>query len=57
MPLYVKARKHYGSPGLDLTIPADIVRELKLSPGDLFLVKSSNESGNVKIEYHLIYKT
>jgi antitoxin component of MazEF toxin-antitoxin module len=47
----VKARVHHGSESLDLTIPAELRRDLGITPGDLFIVSAvANSEGNLVIE-------
>jgi len=52
----VKARKHYGSESLDLTIPADVRRELGINVGDVFLVYHEIDGDDLIIKYKRILK-
>lgn len=51
----VKARAHHGTSSLNLTIPAEIVRNYKIVPGDVFEVTFSNKGREVMITYRLVY--
>lgn len=56
-PYNVKARVHHGSQSLDLTIPAELSRQLGVSPGDLFIVGAEeNDEGNLVLEYERIHE-
>lgn len=56
-PYNVKARVHHGSESLDLTIPAELRRELGITPGDLFIVEAEeNDAGNLVIEYERVHE-
>lgn len=56
-PYNVKARVHHGSQSLDLTIPAELSRQLGISPGDLFIVEAEeNEEGSLLIEYERVHE-
>lgn len=56
-PYNVKARVHHGSESLELTIPAELRRELGITPGDLFIVEAEeNDSGNLVIEYERVHE-
>ena len=52
----VKARIHYGSRSLDLTIPSKMVEMMKIKPGDIFKVDIEEESSEIIIKYTRIYK-
>lgn len=52
----VKARERQGTKSIDLTLPAEIRRKYSIVRGDIFKVVSSNNEGNLKITYELIYK-
>ncbi len=52
----VKARKRQGTKSLDLTIPTDIVKEEKVSPGDIFELKSLKEKDSLVLQYSRVYK-
>jgi len=55
----VKARKHYGSNSLDLTLPASICKKYRIFQGDTFAVEVDEEEiqGSFKlvIKYIKIY--
>ena len=53
----VKARLHYGTNALDLTIPSDIVKSQQINPGDVFRVIAKEEKGNLILQYERVYKT
>jgi hypothetical protein len=51
-PKIVRARAHHGSSSLDLTIPAELVKELKVAPGDVFKVAGERRhDGIIAISY------
>lgn len=52
----VKARRKYGANSLDLTIPAEIVRELDLDVGDVFEVDYEIKDDKVQLKYLKVYK-
>lgn len=51
----VKARVHHGADSLDITIPAQIVREEKISEGDIFEIERKREDGQLTIKYRRVY--
>lgn len=51
----VKARVHHGADSLDLTIPADVVREFDVNSGDIFEVEVS-EGNSLEITYERVHK-
>ena len=56
----VKAREHYGTESLDLTIPTSVVNDHHLSPGDIFevIVEEGEEDGeDVIISYELVHRS
>lgn len=53
----VKSRLHYGSNSLDLTIPADVVKALKINPGDIFRLIVKEEKGILVLQYERVYST
>lgn len=53
----VKARKHHGSASLDITIPAKIKREYKISSGDVFIVDVVEEGEELSLNYKRVYST
>jgi hypothetical protein len=50
----VKARKHHGA-SLDLTIPAEVMREYNISEGDIFELIITEEKEPV-LSYRRVYK-
>lgn len=50
----LKARQHYGSNSLDLTIPHSICKEYGISDGDVFILEITNE--NVEGSEKLVLK-
>jgi hypothetical protein len=53
----VKSRLHYGSNSLDLTIPSEVVKTFKISPGDVFKLVVNNENNSLVLKYERIYST
>ena len=53
----VKSRLHHGSNSLDLTIPSEVVKTLKLKPGDIFKLIVKTEWDTVILQYERIYAT
>jgi hypothetical protein len=53
----VKSRLHHGSNSLDLTIPSDIVRSMKINPGDVFRLLVKEENDNLVLQYERVYTT
>ena len=51
----VKARARQGTKSMDLTIPAKINEELKISAGDIFEISVESEK-TVKLIYKRVYK-
>ena len=51
----VKARLHYGSNSLDLTIPSDVVKSFKINPGDVFRLEASTEKDAILLKYERVY--
>ena len=51
----VKAREHRGTNSLDLTIPTKIVKDNKISSGDIFEIIVIKDNDKLKIEYCLVY--
>ena len=50
------ARKRHGADSLDLTIPAELVREMGISEGDVF--KLEVEDGeDLKLTYERVYSS
>jgi len=52
----VKARVHYGSKSLDLTIPANLVKKYNIKPGDIFKVNIEEKPEVVVISYSRIFE-
>ena len=52
----VKARAHYGSKSLDITIPVSICKEFDISEGDVFSVKVDKNGERIKLIYSRIYQ-
>lgn len=55
-PYNVKARVHHGSESLDLTIPAELKREQGISAGDVFLVDTEENDGDLVLRYKRIHQ-
>lgn len=53
----VKARIHYGSKSLDLTIPSDIVKEYNVKPGDIFKIETEDKSSNIILKYERVFES
>jgi len=53
----VKSRLHYGSNSLDLTIPSEVVKTFKISPGDVFKLVVNKETDSLVLKYERIYST
>lgn len=53
----VKARVHHGADSLDLTIPADAVREFDINSGDVFEVVVETEGSDLIIKYNRVYES
>jgi antitoxin component of MazEF toxin-antitoxin module len=53
----VKSRLHYGSNSLDLTIPSEVVKDLKIKPGDVFRLIVKTENNLVILQYERVYAT
>lgn len=53
----VKARIHHGAESLNLTIPADVVRENEINEGDVFEIEVAEKEGNTIIKYHRVYES
>jgi len=51
----VKARLHHGSNSLDLTIPSDVVKSLKINPGDVFRLVAMSERDKLVLQYERVY--
>ena len=55
-PISIKARKHYGSKSLDLTIPVSISKKFKIKDGDLFILDVIEDPKDRKADIILEYK-
>jgi len=53
----VKSRLHHGSNSLDLTIPSEVAKSLKINPGDMFRLVVKEEKGTLVLEYERVYST
>ena len=53
----VKARIHYGTKGLDITIPAKIVKDREVKPGDIFRVESEIIEEDLVLKFIRVYET
>ena len=53
----VKSRLHHGSNSLDLTIPSEIVKSMKINPGDVFRLVTKNENDLLVLQYERVYST
>lgn len=51
----IKAREHHGADSLDLTIPAKMVREEDIKPGDVFRVRKKENNEDIEIVYTRVY--
>lgn len=52
----VRARERHGTTSLDLTLPADIIKQNSLKKGDIYKVETIEENGNLKIVYTLVFR-
>ena len=52
----VKARVHYGTDSLDLTIPTQICKDNKIRDGDVFSVDVSSDSEIITLKYKRIFE-
>ncbi|MFA4878257.1 MAG: AbrB/MazE/SpoVT family DNA-binding domain-containing protein [Methanoregula sp.] len=53
----VKSRLHHGSNSLDLTIPSEVAKSLRINPGDMFRLVVKEEKGTLVLEYERVYST
>jgi hypothetical protein len=51
----VKARRHYGSKSLDLTIPVSLGESLAIKDGDVFVVEAETQKEQLILHYRRIY--
>ena len=52
----VKARTHYGTKGLDITIPADIVKEEEVNSGDIFKIDVEKSDEDLILRFTRVFK-
>ena len=52
----VKARSHYGSKSLDITIPVSLINTYGIKEGDVFTVEVKSDQGEIKIVYTRIFQ-
>ena len=52
----VKARVHYGTDSLDLTIPTQICKDNKIRDGDVFSVDVSSDNEIITLKYKRIFE-
>lgn len=52
----VKARVHYGTDSLDLTIPTQICKDNKIRDGDVFSVDISSDNQTLTLKYTRIFE-
>ncbi len=52
----VKARAHYGTDSLDLTIPTQVCKENKINEGDIFSLDIINEGKLIILKYTRIFE-
>jgi hypothetical protein len=53
----VKARERHGSPSLDLTLPAEVVQEYDVNPGDIFEIKTTAADDGLTLTYRRVYES
>lgn len=53
----VKAREHHGADSLNLTIPAELVREKDIDPGDIFEINIVEDGNKLVLKYRRVYKS
>jgi hypothetical protein len=51
----VKARAHHGTSSLDISIPADVVKNNNVRPGDVFEVTTISNLNEFRIIYKRVY--
>ncbi|OKY79094.1 MAG: hypothetical protein BTN85_1600 [Candidatus Methanohalarchaeum thermophilum] len=52
----VKARKHTNAASLEVTVPAEIVKNNKLNDGDIFKVELKEKDNKMVLEYERIFE-
>lgn len=51
----MKSRLHHGSNSLDLTIPADVAKTMRILPGDVFRLVVKEEGDVLTLQYERVY--
>jgi len=51
----VKARVHHGTSSLDISIPADVIKEHNIRAGDVFEVTTTSTNHELRIVYKRVY--
>lgn len=51
----VKSRLHHGSNSLDLTIPSEVAKDMKINPGDVFRLIVKEREGRLILQYERVY--
>lgn len=51
----VKARAHHGTSSLDISIPADVIKEHNVHAGDVFEVTTEGSNDEFKVIYKRVY--
>ena len=52
----VKARAHYGTDSLDLTIPTQVCKENRINEGDIFSLEIISEDKSIVLKYTRIFE-
>lgn len=53
----VKAREHHGANSLDLTLPAEVVRDYNVNPGDIFEIEVEEDGDELALTYTRVYES
>jgi len=53
----VKARERHGSPSIDLTLPAEVVREYDVNPSDIFEIEVTADNDELTLSYKRVYES
>lgn len=53
----VKAREHHGANSLDLTLPAEVVRDYDVNPGDIFEIEVTADDDELTLTYTRVYES
>jgi antitoxin component of MazEF toxin-antitoxin module len=53
----VKAREHHGANSLDLTLPAEVVRDYDVNPGDIFEIEVEEDGDELALTYTRVYES